>query len=92
MGFPGGSTVKNLPARKEMWVQSLGQEDLLSKEIPTYSCMLAWETPCAEEPGRLQSWHHRVRHDLATKEKQQTISIFHFRKKVVNDLDLISSC
>ena len=77
-----------------MWVQSLGQEDLLSKEMPTCSCMLAWEIPCTEEPGRLQSMAlQRVRHDLATKEQQQqTVSIFHFRKKVVNDLDLISSC
>ena len=26
-GFPGGSVVKSLPARQEMWVLSLGQED-----------------------------------------------------------------
>ena len=28
-GFPGGLTVKKLPAMQEMWVQSKGQEDLL---------------------------------------------------------------
>ena len=33
LGFPGGSAVKNLPAMQEMWVWSLGLEDLLEKEI-----------------------------------------------------------
>ena len=66
-----------------MWVQFLDQEDLLSKEMPAYSCMLAWEIPGAEEPGRLQSTApQRIRRDLAAKEQQQqTISVFHFRKK-----------
>ena len=40
---------------QEMQVQSLGQEDPLEKEMATHSCMLAWEIPCIEEPGRLQS-------------------------------------
>ena len=31
MGFPGGSVVKNLPVMQEIWVQSLGQENLLEK-------------------------------------------------------------
>ena len=31
MGFPGSSTVKNLPAMQETWVRSLGWEDLLEK-------------------------------------------------------------
>ena len=31
--FPGGSVVKNLPANAETWVQSLGWEDPLEKEI-----------------------------------------------------------
>ena len=29
LGFPGGSVVKNLPAKQKMWVQSLGWEDPL---------------------------------------------------------------
>ena len=29
--------VKNLPAVQETWVQSLGQEDLLEKEMATHS-------------------------------------------------------
>ena len=40
---------------QEMWVQSLGQEDALEKEMATHSSILAWEIPWTEEPGRLQS-------------------------------------
>ena len=49
--------VKNLPAvqeMQEMWVQSLGQEDPLEKEITTHSSILAWKIPWTEEPGGLQ--------------------------------------
>ena len=55
LGFLGGSVVKNLPAMQEMWVQSLGQEDSLEKEITTHSNILAWEIPWTEEPDGLQS-------------------------------------
>ena len=55
MGFPGGSTVKNLPAVQETWVGSLGQEDSLEKEMATHSSILAWEIPRTEEPGGLQA-------------------------------------
>ena len=47
--------VKNLHAKQEMQVQSLSQEDLVQKEMATYSSILAWEIPWTEEPGRLQS-------------------------------------
>ena len=40
---------------QETWVQSLGQEDPLEKEVATHSSILAWEIPWTEEPGRLQS-------------------------------------
>ena len=42
MGFPGGSVVKNVPAKQETWVQSLGRKDPLEKEKGTplqYSCL-----------------------------------------------------
>ena len=55
MGFPDGSAVKNWPANAETWVQSLGREDPLKKEMTTDSCFLAWEIPWTGEPGRLQS-------------------------------------
>ena len=42
-GFPGGSALKNLPAMQEIWVQSLGREDPLEKEMATHSSVLAWE-------------------------------------------------
>ena len=50
-----GSAVQNPPAMQEMQVQSLGQEDPLEKDMATHSIILAWEIPCTEEPGRLQS-------------------------------------
>ena len=56
--------VKNLSAMWEIWVQSLGWEDLLEKEMATHSRILAWKTPWMEEPGRLQSMgSQRVGHD-----------------------------
>ena len=55
MGFPGGSVVKNLPAMQKTWVQSLGQEDPLEKEMATHSSILVWEIPWTEEPDGPQS-------------------------------------
>ena len=45
VGFPGGSAVKNPLAMQETWVQSLGWEDFLEKEIATHSSILAWRIP-----------------------------------------------
>ena len=47
--------LKCLPAMQETWVQSLGQEDPLEKEMATHSSILTWRIPRTEEPGRLQS-------------------------------------
>ena len=47
--------LKRLPAMRETWVRSLGQEDPLEKEMATHSSILAWRIPWAEEPGGLQS-------------------------------------
>ena len=56
--------VKNLPARQETQVPSLGQEDPLEKGMATHSTILAWRIPQTEEPGKLQSMGlQRVRHD-----------------------------
>ena len=46
--------VKNLPAVRVPWVQSLGQEDPLEKEMAIHSRILAWRIPWTEEPGKLQ--------------------------------------
>ena len=65
----------------ETWVQFLGQEDPLEKEMATRSSILAWKIPRTEDPGRLQSiglqesdmtWHYfsflslEVMHSLTT--------------------------
>ena len=47
--------VKNLPAKQETWVLSLGQEDPLEKGMAIHSSILAWKIPWTEEPGGLQS-------------------------------------
>ena len=44
---------QHLPAKGETWVQSLGREDPLEKEMATHSSTLAWKIPWNEEPGRL---------------------------------------
>ena len=53
-GFPVAQLVKNLPAVQETWVQSLGQEDPLEKEMATHSSILAWKILWREESGGLQ--------------------------------------
>ena len=69
--FPNGASGKE-PAcqctkHNETWVQSLGREDPLEKEMATHSSILAWRIPWTEEPGRLQSMgSRRVGHDWAT--------------------------
>ena len=49
----------------ETQVQSLGQEDPLEKEMAIHSSILAWKTPCTEEPGRATV--ARVGYDLEAK-------------------------
>ena len=56
--------VKCLPTMWETWVQSLGWEDPLEKEMATHSSILAWKIPWTEEPGGLQyKGSQRVGHD-----------------------------
>ena len=58
--------VKHLPTVPEMWVQTLGQADLLEKEMATHSSILAWKIQWTEEPGGLQSTGSQgVGHDWA---------------------------
>ena len=64
MGSLVAQTVKNLPAVQEAWVQSLGQENPLEKEMATHSSILTWRIPWTEEPGGLQSMgSQKARHD-----------------------------
>ena len=56
--------LKHLPAMWETWVQPLGREDPLEKEMETHSSTLAWRIPWTEEPDRLQSMgSQRVGHN-----------------------------
>ena len=43
--------IKHLPTMRETWIQSLGQKDLLEKEMATHSSILAQNIPMTEEPG-----------------------------------------
>ena len=62
--FSGSRSKESWNAGVQSRVQSLGQEDLLEKEMATHSSILAWKIPWMEEPGRLQSMgSQRVRHN-----------------------------
>ena len=52
---PNGSEVEKLPAKQEMQVWFLGQQDPLEKGMATHSSILAWEIPWIEETGKLPS-------------------------------------
>ena len=55
-GFPHSSVSKESACNSgETWVQFLGPEDCLEKEMATHSSTLAWEIPWTEVPCRLQS-------------------------------------
>ena len=66
---------KSPPAVQETQVQSLGWKRPLEKGLASHSRVLAWRVPRTEEPGRLQSMGHRVRHGRAT---NTLTSSFHF--------------
>ena len=63
-------TVKNLPAIRETWVQSLGLGDPLEEEMATHTSILAWRTPWTEEPCRLQSVGFKNKQGKKLKETQ----------------------
>ena len=59
--------VKNPLVMQDTCVWSLGQEDLLEKELATLSSVLTWGIPWTEVPGGLYSmWLQRVRHEWDT--------------------------
>ena len=68
--YKAAQSVKNLSATQETWIQFLGWEDSLEKEMATHSSILAWKIPWTEEPGGYSPWgHRRVRPDLATQQQ-----------------------
>ena len=71
-GFPGGSAVKNLPAKAgDMGsIPESGRSPGVEKWQPTPVFLLG-NTPFTEEPGGLQSMRfQRVRHKLAAKQQR----------------------
>ena len=60
--------VKNPPAKQEIQVQPLGQENSLKNEMATHSRILPWRIPWKEGPGGLHFMgSQRVEHDWVTK-------------------------
>ena len=51
--------IKRLPTMQKTRVQSIGQEDLLEKEMATPSSILAWKIPWTEEPVGYSPWGRR---------------------------------
>ena len=63
--------VKNLPAMQETWVQCLGREDPLEKEMVTHSSILAWEIHGQRGLAGYSPWGcNRVEQNLSTKQQQ----------------------
>ena len=67
--------VKNLPAMRETWVQSLDWEDPLEKEMATHSSTLAWRIPMD------RAWRATVC-GVAKSRTQQSNFFFHFMSTV----------
>ena len=64
MAFLVAQMVKNLPAKQETQVRSLGWEDPLARGMATHSSVFGWRIPWTEELGRLQFMGSlRVGHD-----------------------------
>ena len=73
----------NAPAMRDTWVQSLGWEDPLEKEMVTYSSILAWRIPWTEEPDGIYSpWgHKRIGHNVVTEQQQEILDIINIQSK-----------
>ena len=91
--------LKRLPAMRETWVQSLGREDSLEKEIATHSSTLAWRIPwgyrphplqysCLETPMDRGAWWATV-HGVTKNQTQLSDFHFHYSKvsKITSDGD-----
>ena len=52
-GIKVSQPVKNLPAMRETWVQSLSWDNPLEKGMSPQASILAWRIPWTEVPGGL---------------------------------------
>ena len=78
--FPGGSVVKNLPAKQEMWVQSLSQEDPPEEGMATHSSI-----SCLGNPMDRGAWQATV--CRVTKSRTQLKRLNHTRLYVFTVFD-----
>ena len=70
MGLPGGSVAKNLSARQEMWVRSLGRKHALQRDMATHSRILPGESHGQRSPAGYSPWgRKRARQDWVTKQQ-----------------------
>ena len=69
--------LKNPAAMQDTWVWSLGQVDLLEKEMETHSSILAWEIPWTESFSSVQFSHSVVSNSLWPHELQHTRPLVH---------------
>ena len=67
---------------QETWVQSLGWEDPLEKEMATHSSIHVWKIPWTEEPGELQSNESLLDKTKATS-NYRTIALISHTSKVM---------
>ena len=78
LGFPCGSDSKKSASNAGVLGSTLGGEDPLEKEMTTYSSILAWRIPWAEDPGGLQSvGFQRVGHTWVTNTERSRTSFGH---------------
>ena len=61
---------------QETWVQSLGGEEPLEKEMATLYIIPAWKIPWTEQPdGVTDHGVAKVGHNLATKQQSQSPTV-----------------
>ena len=75
MAVEKNEMVKCLPIMRETWVQPLGQEDLLEKEMVTHSSILAWRIPWTKKLVGYRPWGPK---ELDTTERLH----FHFHLEI----------
>ena len=87
MTSPVAQRLKRLPTMWETWVQSLGQEDPLEKEMATHSSILAWRIPQMEEGAWGATVHSIVKSQ--TRLKQLSIHTYrHLRNEILVNIPL----
>ena len=79
--FPVGSDGKNLPAMREIWVQSLGQEDHVEKGVVIPANILGWRIPRTENPGSYSPQDHKESDTAEWLTKHNTTTAFFYERK-----------